>query len=138
MVPVIQRVRMAGMPKKTVNRAPLRWREGSTQFAQQLESAVTAPPLVVCVVWSRQIGVNSSILDRRQVEQGFFMESNQSYAATEPLTTGPDYDPLLLLLSLAGDMHPNPAPPRYPCSGVVVCHDQVRPQVSQGSRCRGS
>ena len=32
---------------KTVNR------EGSTQFAQQLESAVTAPPLVGCVDWSR-------------------------------------------------------------------------------------
>ena len=28
-------------------------REGSTQFAQQLESIVTAPPLVGCVVWSR-------------------------------------------------------------------------------------
>ena len=27
-------------------------RGGSTQFAQQLESAVTAPPLVGCVVWS--------------------------------------------------------------------------------------
>ena len=27
-------------------------REGLTQFAQQLESAVTAPPLVDCVVWS--------------------------------------------------------------------------------------
>ena len=26
-------------------------RGGSTQFAQQLESAVTAPPLVGCVVW---------------------------------------------------------------------------------------
>ena len=40
----------------------------------------------------------------------------QSYAAmlthysTEPLTTGPDYDPLLLLLALAGDVHPNPGP----------------------------
>ena len=33
---------------KTVN-----WgRGGSTQLAQQLESAVTAPPLVGCVVWS--------------------------------------------------------------------------------------
>ena len=30
------------------------------------------------------------------------MESSQLYAA--PLTTGPDYDPLLLLLSLAGDV----------------------------------
>ena len=29
------------------------WREGSTQFAQQLESAVTAPPLVGSVAWSR-------------------------------------------------------------------------------------
>ena len=27
-------------------------RKGSTQFAQQLESAVIAPPLVGCVVWS--------------------------------------------------------------------------------------
>ena len=52
------------------------------------------------------------------------MESSQSCAATlthystEPLTTGPDYDPLLLLLApaLAGDVHPNPGPPKYPCS----------------------
>ena len=28
------------------------WRGGSTQFAQQLETAVTAPQLVGCVVWS--------------------------------------------------------------------------------------
>ena len=26
--------------------------EGSTQIAQQLESAITAPPLVGCVIWS--------------------------------------------------------------------------------------
>ena len=39
--------------KKTVNRAPhCCGRGGSTQFAQQLESAVTAPPLVGYVVWS--------------------------------------------------------------------------------------
>ena len=44
----------------------------------------------------------------------FFMESSQLYAATlthystEPLTTGPVYDPLLLLLALVGDVHPNP------------------------------
>ena len=50
------------------------------------------------------------------------MESSQSCAATlihystEPLTTGPDYDPLLLQLALAGEVHPNPGPPRYPCS----------------------
>ena len=40
--------------QKAVNRAPHCWgRGGSTQFAQQLESA---PPLVVCVVWSHDIG----------------------------------------------------------------------------------
>ena len=33
--------------QKTVNRG----RGGSTQFAQRLEFAVTAPPLVGCVVW---------------------------------------------------------------------------------------
>ena len=61
------------------------------------------------------------------------MESIQLYAATlthystEPLTTGPDYDPLLLLLALAGDVHPNPGPSRYPCS---VCFKNV---TSQGT-----
>ena len=61
------------------------------------------------------------------------MESSQSYAATlthystEPLTPGPDYDPLLLLLALAGDVHPNPGPSRYPCS---VCFKNV---TSQGT-----
>ena len=80
-----------------------------------------------------QMGVNSSIQDRRQVDRGFFMESSQLYAATlthystEPLTTGPDYDPLLLLLALAGDVHPNPGPSRYPCS---VCFKNV---TSQGT-----
>ena len=63
----------------------------------------------------------------------FFMESSQLYAATlthystEPLTTGPDYHPLLLLLSLAGDVHPTPGPSRYPCS---VCFKHV---TSQGT-----
>ena len=61
------------------------------------------------------------------------MESSQLYAATlthfstEPLTTGPDYDPLLLLLALAGDVHPNPGPSTYPCS---VCFRNV---TSQGT-----
>ena len=50
------------------------------------------------------------------------MESIQLYAVTlthyltEPLTTGPDYEQLFLLLALAGDVHPNPGPSRYPCS----------------------
>ena len=40
--------------QKTVNR----WgRGGSTQFAQQFEFAVTAPPLVGCVVWSQGGGL---------------------------------------------------------------------------------
>ena len=49
----------------------------------------------------------------------FFIESSQSYAATlthystDPLITGPDYDPLLLRLALAGDVYPNPGTPRY-------------------------
>ena len=61
------------------------------------------------------------------------MESSQLYAATlihystDPLTTGSDYDPLLLLLALAGDVHPNPGPSRYPCP---VCFKNV---TSQGT-----
>ena len=39
-----------------------------------------------------------------------------THYSTEPLTTGPDYDPLLLMLAPTGDVHPNPGPPRYPCS----------------------
>ena len=61
------------------------------------------------------------------------MESSQLYAATlthystEPLTTGPDYEPLFLLLALAGDLHPNPGLSRYPYS---VCFKHV---TSQGT-----
>ena len=36
-------------------------RGGSTQFAQQLESTVTAPPLVGCVVWSPFTEIISSV-----------------------------------------------------------------------------
>ena len=56
-------------------------------------------------------------------------QSSQLYAATlthystEPLTTGPDYDQLLLLLALASDVHPNPWPSRYPSS---VCFKNVK------------
>ena len=51
-----------------------------------------------------------------------FMDSSQSCVATliqyptEPLTTGSNFDPLLLLLALAGDVHPNRGLPSYPCS----------------------
>ena len=61
------------------------------------------------------------------------MESSQLYAetlthySTEPLTTGLDYDPLLLLLALAGDVHPNPGPSSYPCS---VCFKNVTTQAT--------
>ena len=48
--------------QKTVNRAPHCWgREGSTQFAQQFLSAVTAPPLVGCVVWSLTVDFRTEI-----------------------------------------------------------------------------
>ena len=32
------------------------------------------------------------------------------------MTTGTDYDPPLQLLALAGDVHPNSGPSKYPCS----------------------
>ena len=53
------------------------------------------------------------------------MES--SHYSTEPLTTGPIYDTLLLLLALAGDVHPNSGASRYPRS---VCFQNV---TSQGT-----
>ena len=40
-------------PKNDKSRPHCWGRRGSTQFAQQLEFAVTAPPLVGCVVWSQ-------------------------------------------------------------------------------------
>ena len=39
-------------------------REGPTQFAQQLVSAVTAPLLVGCIVWSQPVNVCHSITTR--------------------------------------------------------------------------
>ena len=42
--------------QKTVNRG------GSTQFAQRFEFAVTASPLVGCVVWSRQLFLNGPFI----------------------------------------------------------------------------
>ena len=45
-------------PQKRGKSGPHCWvREGSTQFAQQFVTAVTAPPLVGCVVWSLPIAV---------------------------------------------------------------------------------
>ena len=45
-----------------------------------------------------------------------------THYTTETLTTGPDYDPLLLLLARASNVHLNPGLPRYPCS---VCFKNV-------------
>ena len=47
-------------------------RGGSTQFAQWLESAVTAPPLVGCVVWSPSLWsplASSTSINKLQVMQ---------------------------------------------------------------------
>ena len=77
-----------------------------------------------------QIGVNSSIQDRRQIDRGFLwsrVSRTLTHYSTEPLTNGPDYDPLLLRLALAGDVHPNPGPSRYPYS---ACFKNV---TSQGT-----
>ena len=41
------------MPKNGKSGSHCWGRGGSTQFAQQLETTVTAPPLVGCVVWSQ-------------------------------------------------------------------------------------
>ena len=92
---------------------------------------VLEPPIGRSLIW--QMGVNSSIQDQRQVDQVFLMESSQLCAATlnhcstEPLTTGPDFDPPLLLIAVAGDVHPNPAPSRYPFS---VCFKIVTSQCT--------
>ena len=50
-----------------------------------------------------------------------------THYSTEPLTTGPDFNPLLLLLALAGDVHPNLGPPRYP---YLVCLKNVTSQCT--------
>ena len=98
------------------------------------------PTTPACTWWNRpeedlSSGKLESTHPSRTVVKSIevFMESSQLYAATlthfstEPLTTGPDYDPLLLLLALAGDVHPNPGPSTYPCS---VCFRNV---TSQGT-----
>ena len=86
---------------------------------------------ISCALWSSVYGCQrvesaftSPVSPFRTVVKSIevFMESSLLYTATlthystQPLTTGPDYDPLLLLLALAGDVHPNPGPSRYHCS----------------------
>ena len=98
---------------------------GDLPYTQQLPPArggTAQRNIFHLVIWSQLIHPgplsSRSWVFMESVE--VFMESNQSCMATlthystEQLTTGPDYDPLLLLLSIAGDVHPNPGPPRYP------------------------
>ena len=106
----------------------------------KFDSAYLVPTTPVCTWWNRpEEDISSGKLESTHPSRtvvksiGIFMMSSQLYAATlthystEPLTTGPDYDPLLLLLALAVDVHPNPGPSRYPCS---VCFKNV---TSQGT-----
>ena len=51
----------------------------------------------------------------------------RTHYSTEPLTTGSEFDPLLLLLSLVRDVHPNPEPLSYHCS---VCFKNVTRQCT--------
>ena len=105
-----------------------------------MQTSSQVPTTSACTWWNRpeeefsSDKVESTHPSRTVVKSiEFFMESSQLCAATlthystQPLTTGPDYDPLLLLLALAGDVHPNPGPSRYPCS---VCFKNV---TSQGT-----
>ena len=94
------------------------------------------PTTPACTWWNRpeedlSSGRLESTHPSRNVVKSidFFIELSQSltHYSTELLTTGPDYDALLLLLALAGDVHPNPGPPRYPSS---VCFKNV---TSQGT-----
>ena len=52
---------MAGLLKNNKSGLHNWGREGSTQFSQKFVTAVTAPPLVSCVVWSHDNSLNTSI-----------------------------------------------------------------------------
>ena len=107
----------------------------ASQYKQKTTLVSTTP---ACTWWNRpEEDLSSGILESTHPSwtvvksMEVFMESRQLYAATlthysaEPLTTGPDYDPLLLRLALAGDAHPNPGPTWCPCS---VCFKNVTSQ----------
>ena len=99
---------------------------GTTNCAHSTHKVPTTP---ACTWWNRPEENLSQLIHPGPLSSrsSFFMESSQLYAATlihystEQLPTGPNYDPLLLLLALAGDVHPNPGPLKYPCS---VCFYQ--------------
>ena len=87
--------------------------------------------MVVCISWLHS-STNPSSTVVKSIEVFYGVESvvrgtTLTHYSTELLTTGTDYDPLLLLLALAGDVQPNPGPSRDPCS---VCFKNV---TSQGT-----
>ena len=101
---------------------------------------IVVPTTPACTWWNRpeedfSSGKSESTHPSRTILKSIeiFIELSQLDAATlthystEPLTTGPDYDLLLLLLA---HVHPNPGPSRYPCS---VCFKNV---TSQGTSYR--
>ena len=101
---------------------------------KKIESTPITSPRCLWVVRSYNANLSQLIHPGPSSSQSsFFMELSQLYAvtlthySTEPLITGPDYDPLLLLLALAGDVHPNPGRSRYPC---LVCFKNV---IRQGT-----
>ena len=60
-------------------------RGGSTQFAQQLESAVTAPSLVGCVVWSQHPRSTFKIIFLVQIGVGILTPSTNPTMLTSTL-----------------------------------------------------
>ena len=104
------------------------------------------PTTPACTWWNRpeedlssgKIGVNSSIQGPSSSRWSFFMESSQLYAATlthystEPLTTGPNYDPTTSAVSPSPVMCTRTLGPlRYPCS---VCFKK-RPLTKVPAAC---
>ena len=98
------------------------------------------PTTPACTWWNRpeedlSSGKLESTHPSRTVVKSIevFMESSQLYASTlthystEPLTTRPDYDPLLLLLAPASDVHPNPGPSKTSLVKVpATCGQDLR------------
>ena len=89
------------------------------------------PTTPACTWWNRpeedlSSGKSESTHPSRTVVKSIEVFTSQLYAATlTHYSTEPNYDPLLLLLALAGDVHPNPGTSRYPCS---VCFKNVSSQ----------
>ena len=73
------------------------------------------PTTAACTWWNRpEEDLSSGKLESTHSSRTVVKSINVIYGV-ESVVRG-DYDPLLLLLSLAGDVHQNPGPPWYPCS----------------------